>query len=171
MINRYKLRNYDCHHDNGYRPPVFEASDVQKAQVISDSLYDRNVGVTHCFLHTNKGAEDDRVRLVCDVELAMSTSEDIRSLVSPEMQSRLRLGLQNQPKTNSASLSDDQLMRSVPANFGLERDEMAAIAKSQLDCLAAHMDVNNVLNEPAPSPAESTPSEPPASVDSPSTEP
>lgn len=171
MINRYKLRNYDCHHDNGYRPPVFEASDVQKAQVISDSLYDRNVGVTHCFLHTNKGAEDDRVRLVCDVELAMSTSEDIRSLVSPEMQSRLRLGLQNQPKTNAASLSDDQLMRSVPANFGLERDEMAAIAKSQLDYLAAHMDVNNVLNEPAPSPAESTPSEPPASVDSPSTEP
>lgn len=171
MINRYKLRNYDSHHDNGYCPPVFEASDVQKAQVISDSLYDRNVGVTHCFLHTNKGAEDDRVRLVCDVELAMSTSEDIRSLVSPEMQSRLRLGLQNQPKTNAVSLTDDQLMRSVPANFGLERDEMASIVKSQLEHLAVHMDANNVLNDRAPSPAEppssaeSTPAEPPASVD------
>ncbi len=165
MLNRYKLRNYDSHHDEGYLPPVFEASDVQKAQVISDSLYDRNVGVTHCFLHTNKGAEDDRVRLVCDVELAMSTSEDIRSLVSPEMQSRLRLGLQNQPKTNTSSLSDDQLVRSVPANFGLERDEMAAIAKSQLDYLAAHMDVNNVLNEPAFSSADPSPSDPPAPVE------
>lgn len=162
MINRYKIRNYDGHHDNGYRPPVFDSSDVQKAQVISDSLYDRNVGITHCFLHTNKGAEDDRVRLVCDVELAMSTSEDIRSLVSPEMQSRLRLGLQNQPKTNIASLSDDELFRSVPANFGLERDEMAFIVKSQLDHLAAHMDVNNVLNEPSSSTSDPSPSDSPS---------
>ena len=163
MKNLFKLRNFDGHLDNGYIPPTLTDSELSSAMAVSNTLYDHNRGITHAFIHTNKGSDDDKVRLVCDVELAMSSSLDVRTVVSPEMQQRLRLGLTNQPKTGSPGLSDDQLVSSMPANFGLERDESVNLLRHELRSLDRSISVA----------ASSTPSvDPPTtpSVDPPSTE-
>mgnify|MGYP000534513560 CR=1 FL=1 len=157
MKNHYKARNFDNHLDNGYVPIAPTDDECKSAMAVSNHIHDQNRGVTHFFLHTNKGKPDDRVRLVGDVELAMSSSLDVRSVISPEMQQRLRLGLSNQPRSVSSGLSDDDLSRSIPANFGFERDESVFMAKSQLSRLGSSM--SEVDQTPAQTPAQ-TPVDP-----------
>lgn len=157
MKNHFKARNFDNHLDNGYVPIALTDDECKSAMAVSNHIHDQNRGVTHFFLHTNKGNPDDRVRLVGDVELAMSSSLDVRSIISPEMQQRLRLGLANQPRSGSSRLSDDDLTRSVPANFGFERDESVVMAKSQLSRFRSSMsEVDQTTSQtPVQTPADS----------------
>lgn len=128
-VNRYKLRNFDNHHDD-YQFPVSSLD-----YSFSNTLYDMNKGVTHDFLHSDKGHEDDSVRIVSDVEICMSQSPDITSRYPAEYRNNLRNSLEGMrsPVVHSG-MTDDQLLNSHSVN-GLELDERVAVTKSLADSL------------------------------------
>lgn len=164
MSNLYKSRNFS---------PRVEISPVivedENALIASNSLYDKSKGLTHYFLHTNKGKEDDNVRLICDVEIAMSNSEAVTSEFSPEYRQKLAMGLASAKGSGPTGLTDEQLMDSVPCNVQLERDEISAFSRSQLDTLEASVRSSKRLSEtpkdfPAETPKDVPAENPPASV-------
>ena len=140
MINRFKLRNFSVFNDNN--TPVREDLDYS----FSNFLYDQNKGVTHDFVHTNKGNPDDFCRLVGDVEICMSNDELIRSTYPPEYRERLKaaingMGTQSKP----SGLTDDQLLESgIRCHESYELDESAAVVSKLTDSLQSIVDQNSV---------------------------
>lgn len=157
MSNIYKQRNFSKR--NVIAPSLV---DTETAVILSNSLYDKNKGLTHYFLHTHKGKDDDVVRLICDVEIAMSQSEAVTSEFSPEYRQKLAMGLASAKGSGPTGLTDKQLMDSVPCNVQFERDELANFAKSEidsLDSLAARVKPTETIPS---SPTETAPPTPPA---------
>lgn len=148
MRNTYKERNYS---DAPRIPMDAEAFDMS----ISDSIYDTHRFVSHAFVKEILPDGTEMMRLVNDVELCSSSSPSIRSVVSPEYQEKLRIGLVNQPKTppREGRMSDDDLMSScVPTD--LERDEIVAAS----DSIVGNLRVNEPKHEvQSPPPSETNP--------------
>lgn len=126
--NRFKLRNFDSHHDGGMKIPSVELSLDE-----SDRLYEQNRGLTHAFVHTNRGSDDDVVRLISDVEIIHGSDLSVKSMFPPEYRQRLRSALLSQSyRTPVASMPDDLLAKlCVPS--GLELDERVSYITSRLD--------------------------------------
>jgi hypothetical protein len=131
MGNSFYKRNFDGHLDCGRMDRRLNNSPEHVA--FSNSLYDRNKGITHTFLHTSKGEKDDIVRLVCDVEIAMSQDPSITSEFSSMYQRNIAERLVRPASLSSPALSDDELLKSVPSNVGLERDEISRLSRNQLE--------------------------------------
>lgn len=119
MINRFKLRNFDNHHDRFRDTPV----DVTNAMIVSNSQYDLNKGVTHIVVD-----RDGMYRIISDVEIAMSDNPDIVSMFSAEYRDNLRKGLMNQPRGKDMHMSDDQLVEQI-TRPDLEMDERVDAVK------------------------------------------
>lgn len=153
MSNIYKQRNFSKR--NVIVPSLV---DTETAVILSNTLYDKNKGLTHFFLHTHKGKEDDEVRLIGDVEIAMSQSEAVTSEFSPEYRQKLAMGLASAKGSGPSGLTDEQLMESVPCNVQLERDEIANFAKSEIDSLDSLAERVKASEPTPPSPPEPTPS-------------
>lgn len=155
MANRYKQRNFGAHHSC---VPVFECP--RESLEFSNSLYDKNKGLTHYFLHTAHGEKDDEVRLIGDVEIAMSQSPAVTSEFSPDYRQKLAMGLMSQHGSGPSGLTDEQLFTSVPSNVALERDEIANLAKSEINSLDLLASENIQPTEDTP-PSPSVPTEVP----------
>lgn len=124
----YRDRNFDGHLN---RPlPIVDSSD--RDMPFSDYLYDNYVGVSHMFVHTSKGNDDDIVRLVSDVEMMMSDDPLIRSHVSDAQRLALKNSFMAQPKSKTPSLTDEQLLSPnvIPSTFPLERDESLTVSRA-----------------------------------------
>lgn len=107
-MNNYKQRNY------GSRGIIHEDHVLTKEDVAySNMLYDQNKGKTHDFLHTNKGADDDVVRLISDVEICMSNDPSVTSYYSPEYRQSLYNSIKGMgSKSQFVGLSDDEILDS-----------------------------------------------------------
>lgn len=127
-MNRFKLRNFDKHHDKFSFPDVSEQ--LSRDLVVSDSQYDRSRFVTHAFLPSSDG----RFRYCSSIELAFSTSPDVVSYVPLDLRSKLQTSVFSRPSPSNG-LSDDDLLRSVPSSFGHERAEAVAIARLNSDSI------------------------------------
>lgn len=128
MANRFKLRNFDDHHNNF---TLVDSPDrLKRSMIESNRIYDRNAGVTHRFIHL----PDDSVRLVSDVELIMSNDPYISSFTPRELKDNLYRQLtSSRSSSKSPQLSDTELYQSVPSNFGLELSDSISLIKSSLD--------------------------------------
>lgn len=162
--NLWKKRNFDTHLDGytAYRP--MSDSDF----VHSNTMYDMNKGITHAFVHTARGSDHDFVRLVSDVEICMSNDPEIMATFTHEYRSNLRNALMSAPRSPvTPALSDDELMSNGPCPTNLERDEISALARDQIDRLddasmsflrSQRRDAPSDQPQPSPSPTpQSTP--------------
>lgn len=115
----------------GICPSVFPNKVIDKNCFVSDSLYDQNKMVTHCILKSvDSDCKDERV--VSDVELAMSDSPEITSLMSSEYRRQLQLSLQNQPKSpRDKPISDDELIKFNDLSSSLERPDLESVIRSK----------------------------------------
>lgn len=155
-VNRYKLRNFDHHHDGVFCSSFFQSCDRSSDLAVSNSIYDRNRMITHGFIKS-----DSYVRLVSDVELAFSSDPSVLSVISPESQRNLRMSISHTP-TPSASFSDSELIESVLPTYGVERSDVVRMAES-LDSSFVSPDTSTSEN---PFPYVPTPES--SSLDSPS---
>lgn len=156
MVNRFKERNFSVPNDNCISP----REDLDYS--FSNFLYDQNKGVTHDFLHSNKGAPDDFCRIVGDVEICMSNDELIRANYPPEYRERLKaaingMGTQSKP----SGLTDDQIFESgVRCHDSYELDESAAVVSKLSDSFQSLVDQNTPL-DPPPAPDQTSSSNDP----------
>lgn len=123
-VNRYKLRNFDNHHKDGFHSLYSQSCDRTPDIAVSNAIYDRNRMITHGFIKTGIST-----RLVCDVELAMSSDPSVRSVISPDAQRNLRMAISHAPSP-SASVPDSELIESVVPVYGVERSDAIAMAES-----------------------------------------
>lgn len=124
MRNLFKFRNFDLHHES----LRFSLPDLDLT--VSNSLYDKNRGITHVIVKDSFKQE----RIISDVEICMSDSPEITSLFPAEYRSKLRAGImsQSRPSDNRASnVSDDDLI-DIVVPPSLERDEVSSMAKDRL---------------------------------------
>lgn len=153
MKNRFKERNFSVPNDN--KIPFCEDLDYS----FSNFLYDQNKGVTHDFVHTNKGNSDDFCRIVGDVEICMSNDELIRSNYPPEYRERLKaaingMGTQSKP----SGLTDDQILESgIRCHESYELDESAAVVSKLTDTFQSLVDQKSVP-DPLPVSDQTSPS-------------
>lgn len=128
MKNRYKLRNFDHHHDDFIVPMPFTGLDT----TVSDSIFEANKGVSHAFLHYPSSDDVSPVRLISDVEIAVGSDPVISSQFDNEYRSALLSSIENQPRSSRvpARSDDDLIAANVPNN--LERDEALRYSKSAL---------------------------------------
>lgn len=135
-VNRFKLRNFDGHHFGGYQFPQNEPDFV-----FSNTLYDMNKGVTHDFFHTNRGSDDDLVRIVCDVEIACSSDPALTCMYSQQHRDALRNALSNQPRSpiRPVSVSDDVLADKCVDLNSFERSELFDYIRDRADILEKHI--------------------------------
>lgn len=159
MATSYSKRYFDGH--------VFKRQSVVTPASInrSNSMYDNNKGLTHTFLHTNKGSKDDSVRLIGDVEICMSQDLAVTSEFSPIYRNNLRNGLISAKGDGPTGLNDDELLNSVPCNVKLEREEAVEVAKNNIDSVNQqkrlfYEKAKETSNE---TPPESSPSSTPSS--------
>lgn len=156
--NRYYQRYFSRPNTDGDK--FIDASTPQSV-AFSNALYDSSKGLTHTFLHTDKGQPDDVVRLIGDVEICMSSDPSVTSQFSPMYRSQLRAGLVNAKGGDSPGLSDEQLLSSVPCNVKLERNEIDVVSRQQMDSL------NSTLKRemfPTDDTSKETPSDGPVST-------
>lgn len=168
MANYFKQRNFDGHLNKGYRIDN-SINKEPKHLNASNALYDQNAGLTHAFLHTNKGQPDDEVRLIGDVEICMSNAPEVTSVFSPEYRNRLRMGLVDTKGATPSGLTDEQLMEAVPCNVQFERDEIASFSKTSIGALdreAKLIKKDLEKDSPASSPSPNDPPTPPTPADS-----
>lgn len=144
MANRYLQRYYDNHR--------FKRVDVSTPLSVahSNSMYDKSKGLTHTFIHTNKGHKDDIVRLIGDVEICMSNDLSVTSEFSPMYRAQLRNGLVNSKGAGPTGLTDEQLMNSIPCNVKFEREDADAISRQSLDRLSASIEFSKRFSETQP---------------------
>lgn len=123
MRNLFKSRNFDGHLDN------FVIVEPELDFTVSDSIYDKNRGITHCFVRDNC----DNFRIVSDVEICMSDSPEITSTFPAEYRMRLRSGIlgSSRPVSHNGNLSDDDLI-ALHTPERLERDEVVNLSKARL---------------------------------------
>lgn len=139
MVNRFKERNFSTPNDN--LTPLREDIDYS----FSNYLYDLNKGITHDFLHTNKGAPDDFCRIICDVEICMSNDDLVRSNYPPEYREKLKAAINGMGSpSNPSGLTDDQIFESgVRCHEQYELDESAAIVSTLSDSFQSFVDQNS----------------------------
>lgn len=123
MVNRFKQRNFDGHLDN------FVIVDPELDFTESNSMYDKNRGITHCIMRDSSG----NFRIASDVEICMSDSPEIVSTFPAEYRQRLRSGIlgQSKPVSHNGNLSDDDLI-ALQTPERLERDEVVELSKARL---------------------------------------
>lgn len=129
-INRFKLRNFDNHHDSGYIPPLTSSKDGEIS--VSNSLHDRNNAKTHYFLHTNRGKDDDFVRIISDVEICLSNAQCVTSQFPEGYRHNLMNSLRSQDfSLPPQGLTDEQLEKTLMPS-GMELGERAAFARESV---------------------------------------
>lgn len=135
-MNNYKQRNY------GSRGIVHENYILTKEDVaFSNMIYDQNKGKTHDFIHTNKGHEDDVVRLISDVEICMSTDPAVASYYPPEYRQALYSAIKGMgSKSQFTGLSDDQILES-----GIKCRDVREIDENLLSVNYIHSQLSDVL--------------------------
>ena len=138
---------------------------IDSASVVrSNSMYDKNKGLTHTFIHSNKGGKDDKVRLIGDVEICMSNDPSVTSEFSPMYRAQLRTGLVNSKGAGPTGLTDEQLMLSIPCNVKFEREDADAISRQSLDMLSASIESSKKFSETqSPKDTETPPADVPPS--------
>lgn len=112
---------------------------VDKDDFVSNSLYDENKLVTHAIVrHPDSSIKLERV--VSDVELAMSDSPEVNSLISSEYKRLLQLSLQNQQRSpvRDRSVSDEDLMRFSDLDAFPERAELDGIVRDKQNAFYSH---------------------------------
>lgn len=136
MANRFKERNFSVPNDN--RTPLREDLDYS----FSNFLYDQNKGITHDFLHTNKGNPDDFCRIVGDVEICMSNDELIQSNYPPEYREKLKAAINGMgTRSKPSGLTDDQILESgIRCHEPYELDENAAVVSSLSESFQSFVD-------------------------------
>lgn len=122
-INRYKLRNFDDHHD---KKRFYSASDLTSGLSVSNGQYDISKGITHSYITTPTGKH-----LIGDVELCMSMDPSVLAIISPTEQSLLRMQITRNPPQRH-SFSDDDLIASVVPTYGVERSDVDKFLSSDL---------------------------------------
>lgn len=139
MVNRFKERNFSVPNDNF--TPLREDIDYS----FSNYLYDLNKGITHDFLHTNKGAPDDFCRIIGDVEICMSNDDLIRSNYPPEYREKLKAAINGMGTPSKPSgLTDSQILESgVRCHDQYELDESAAVVSSLSESFQFFVDQNS----------------------------
>lgn len=125
MLNHFKIRNFDHHHDNF---SYLDVDDASPAIAFSNSVYDVSKGITHSFVHIQLDEDTSVTRLVSDVELAFSTDPSIVSICPPMVQSALRQGILNQPRGPVVPATDDELLNSVPDTFPRETSDIVKLS-------------------------------------------
>lgn len=129
-MNRFKLRNFDCHHEQfSYAC----CDDDSEALAFSNSVYDVSKGITHSFVKVPLDDEHVFVRLVSDVELAFSTDPSVTAICPPMVQNALRQRILNMPRGPVVPATDDELLDSVPSTFGLETSDAVKVASAVSD--------------------------------------
>lgn len=160
MKNRFKERNFSVPNDNF--TPLRDDLDYS----FSNYLYDLNKGITHDFLHTNKGAPDDFCRIIGDVEICMSNDELILSNYPPEYREKLKAAINGMGSPSKPScLTDDQILQSgVRCHEAYELDESVSVVSSLSDSFQSLVDQSTSSNPSPPSdqPAVSSPSDDPS---------
>lgn len=144
MRNIYFERNFS---DAPSLPMDKEAFDVSE----SNAMYDEAKFISLGYVEEMLPDGTTRKRLVGDVELCMSSSPSIRSVVSPDYQQKLKLGLLNQQKSapRQGRHSDDDLIAEyVPTD--LERDEVYNASKSLSDFVDARSNQPKAKESPQP---------------------
>lgn len=146
MVNRFKERNFSV--PNANFTPIREDLDYS----FSNYLYDMNKGITHDFLHTNKGSSDDFCRIIGDVEICMSNDDLIRSNYPSEYREKLKAAINGMGTPSKPSgLTDDQILESgVRCHEQYELDESATVVSRLSDSFQSFVDQNSV---PEPLPA------------------
>lgn len=159
MKNRFKERNFSVYNDN--TTPIREDLDYS----FSNFLYDQNKGVTHDFVHTNKGNPDDFCRLVGDIEICMSNDELIRSNYPPEYREKLKAAINGMGTLSKPSgLTDDQILESgIRCHESYELDESAVVVSRLSDTLQSIVDQNTVPDQKSVPDARSVPDPTPSS--------
>lgn len=122
-MNNYFERNYTRESRNN-----FDSYQPDDDYTDSNSMYDRNVGVTHLLLRSPDGS----VRIVSDVEICMTDDPRITSLFSSEQISNLRNAILGKPhnSTSNVDSNDDPIFGSVVPQ-GIERDELSDLIVSR----------------------------------------
>lgn len=156
MVNRFKERNFSVPNDN--RTPLREDIDYS----FSNFLYDQNKGITHDFLHTNKGAPDDFCRIIGDVEICMSNDALIQSNYPPEYREKLKAAINGMGTLSKPSgLTDDQILESgVRCHEQYELDESATVVSRLSDIFQSFVDQNSTPDS-LPAPDQTHPSDNP----------
>lgn len=144
MRNIYFERNYS---DAPSLPQDVEAFDLSE----SNAMYDEAKFVSFAYVGEMLPDGTKRKRLVGDIELCMSSSKSIRSVVSPDYQEKLRLGLLNQQKAapRQGHHSDDDLIAGYVPN-DLERDEIYNASKSLSESVKSRSNQSKVNESPQP---------------------
>lgn len=156
MVNRFKERNFSSPNDN--LTPLREDIDYS----FSNYLYDLNKGITHDFLHTNKGAPDDFCRIIGDVEICMSNDDLIKSNYPPEYREKLKAAINGMGTLSKPSgLTDDQILESgVRCHDQYELDESSAVVSRLSESFQSFVDQNSAPDH-LPVPDQATPSDNP----------
>lgn len=119
---------------------------VDKDVTVSNSLYDENKLVTHAIVK-NPDPAVKMERVVSDVELAMSDSPEVNSLISGEYKRMLQLSIQNQQRSpvRDKPLSDDDLLKFSDLSAFPERVELDSVIRDKQNSFYSHA-VNDVYS-------------------------
>ncbi|UPW42029.1 hypothetical protein [Dipodfec virus RodF1_16] len=139
MINRYKVRYFDSHHENfGHKDT--HITDLSAQISLSNSMYDGNKSKTHAIIHSNSGSDDDFVRVISDVEICFSNSPEISALYPAAYRNNLLNSLRSQNfSTPVPSLPDSALEKGLMPT-GMELDERVEYAKKGLKTIQTSVD-------------------------------
>lgn len=160
-MNKFKLRNFDNHHkdfcDVGFSRYSIDGA---SGQSFSDSQYDQNKFVTHAFIPIGEDSDGATVyHCFSSVDLAFGSHPSVTSYVPADLRSRLGSSLMSKPSSSSPSLSDDELLCSVPSSFGLERSEIVELTRSSSSYLSPSDTVPADIASADTVPADTAPSD------------
>lgn len=144
MRNIYFERNYS---DAPSLPMDEAAFDISQ----SNAMYDKAKLVSLAYIDEMLPDGTERKRLVNDVELCMSPDKSVRSVVSPDYQQKLKLGLLNSQKSapRQGRHSDDDLIADYVPN-DLERDEVFSASKSLSETVKVRSNQSKAKESPQP---------------------
>lgn len=120
--NRYVIRNFDSHHENFRGDRQQQDSQVVTDNSFSDTMYDRNRGVS--LFHVPNPYKEGEFRIISDVEIVMSSDPSVACYFSDQHRQSLMNAIQGAPRAAPPrSMTDDELIEYCVPN-DLERDEV-----------------------------------------------
>lgn len=120
--NRYFARNFDNHHDDFRGDRQKETSSIIPDDSFSNTMYDRNRGVS--LFHVPSPNIEGDYRIISDVEIVMSSDPSVTCYFSDQHRQSIMNAIQGAPRAApSRSMTDDELIEYCVPN-DLERDEV-----------------------------------------------
>ncbi len=130
MENRYFKRNFDDHHKDYCGDRLKEEASVIVDNSFSDTMYDRNRGVS--LFHVPNPYCEGEFRIISDVEIVMSSDPNVACYFSEQHRQSLMNAIKGAPRpAPTRSMSDEELIEyCVPRD--LERDEITEHVKQSM---------------------------------------